>query len=131
MTTIVHKKENVEGAVMSAETVIRAAIPDADKSTIDHIIWGRTPFPFKALTPKSLFKAASAYRRACDRGVILCDLCHRIARENAWTCVRCNDALRGVVTVVSSKPGKRTSSIINRSMTLPIEYSTTANEVAA
>ena len=79
-------------SAFNAERVIRAAIPDCDDSVIQHVIWGRTPYPFAPVTPRSLYRAASGLRRAGAKGVTLCDFCERIATEY-WTCAICRAAL--------------------------------------
>lgn len=73
--------------------VIKAAIPDADDGTVDHVLWGRTPYPVGDVTAKSLFRAASAYRRACEHGIHLCDWCHRPAQPGTDLCAGCDAAL--------------------------------------
>ena len=78
---------------MTFAEVIRAAIPNADEATLDHVLWGRTPFPMGKVTARSLYKAASAFRRACEHGVQLCDFCDRPAVKGCWTCERCAAAL--------------------------------------
>lgn len=79
---------------MNAERIIKAAIPNAPDFVMEHIIWGRTPYPFAALTPKSLYKAAYSYSRACVNGLTLCDFCHRLATEDKCLCDKCRAALR-------------------------------------
>ena len=74
---------------MNAQQIIQAAIPNADESTIDHILWGRTPFPCGPITARSLYKAAYQYKRACDNKISLCDFCDQKAVEGKWLCVRC------------------------------------------
>lgn len=88
--------------ILSAETVVghsindivRAAIPGADDGLCSHIAWGRTPYPFAPLQAKDFYRAASAYRRAKEHGLTLCEHCHRIAEPGQWECKRCGDALR-------------------------------------
>lgn len=78
---------------MTFEQIIKAAIPDADASLCEHILWGRTPFPFTKLTAQSLYRAASRFRRASANGVRLCDCCDNPARPDDWCCVDCRLAL--------------------------------------
>lgn len=78
---------------MTSEEIIRAAIPGASDGLCDHILWGRTPFPVGSITPKSLYRAASAWKRACDKNIELCELCHRKATDG-MLCERCSAALR-------------------------------------
>jgi hypothetical protein len=65
---------------VSPYQVIRNAIPAATDSLCEHIIWGRTPYPFVRLTAKSLWKAADRFRRAEEHGVELCEMCDRPAK---------------------------------------------------
>lgn len=78
---------------MTPRDIVLGAIPDADAATIDYVIWGRTPFPFR-VDAREIYKAASGYRRACKRGVLLCDHCERIVPPNVWACELCERALR-------------------------------------
>jgi hypothetical protein len=78
---------------MKIYDVIRAAIPDASDQLCDFILWDRTYFPLGAVTPKDLYRAAARWRRAAERGIVLCELCDRIAVTGRWTCKRCEDAL--------------------------------------
>lgn len=81
---------------MDAARIIYAAIPNAPDFVVDHIIWGRTPYPFAEVTAKSLYKAASRYKRASDNGIQLCDLCDRPAIANDL-CNICRTALDKVI----------------------------------
>jgi hypothetical protein len=78
---------------MTPAHCIRAAIPGASDELVDHIVWGRTPFPFAKLGARDFYKAASSWRRAAAKGIQLCDHCHNIASADAWTCQQCWDAL--------------------------------------
>jgi len=78
---------------MLISDVIRAAIPNADESTCEHILWGRTAFPFISLTAKDIYRAASSFQRAKIKNTRLCDWCHRIAQEGKTECKSCYDAL--------------------------------------
>ena len=78
---------------MTYAEVIRLCIPDADDRLCEHILWGRTPFPMRTVWAKELYRAASAWKRAGAKGVVLCELCHRIAEPKRWTCRHCEDAL--------------------------------------
>lgn len=77
---------------MTPADCIRAAIPEADDALCDHIVWGRTPFPFAKLSARDFYRAASRFKRAQDRGVRLCDFCDNIAIDG-WNCNACNEAL--------------------------------------
>ena len=79
---------------MTALDIIRVAIPNADEALADYILWERTPYPCGAVSARGLYKAASAFRRACDHGIELCDLCHRkLEAGQEYTCGRCSLAL--------------------------------------
>lgn len=80
---------------MTPAQIIKAAIPNADESLIEHILWGRTPFPMGKVTERSLYKAASGYRRACANHIRLCDFCEHPAMPDKWACERCDKALSG------------------------------------
>lgn len=77
---------------MTPAEIIRNAIPDAPDDLVEHIVWGRTPFPFAPLTAKDFYKAASRYRRASKKGKQLCDFCDRLAVRR-FRCEQCDDAL--------------------------------------
>jgi hypothetical protein len=77
---------------MTAADCIRAAIPGADDALCEHIVWGRTPFPFTKLSVRDLYRAASRFKRAQDHGLRLCDWCDNIAADG-WNCQACIDAL--------------------------------------
>lgn len=74
---------------MTPADIIRAAIPDADIHLVDHVLWGRTPFPMGKITPQSLYKAASSFNRASAKGKVLCDFCEKLARKNDFLCSNC------------------------------------------
>lgn len=78
---------------MNAEAIIRSAIPGADDDLVEHVLWGRTPFPCGAINARSLFKAASGFRRACTNKRQLCDFCHNMVTTHRWTCDPCQTAL--------------------------------------
>ena len=75
---------------MTFAQIIRAAIPDADAAICDHILWGRTPYPFTKLTARDIYKAAYRFKRASDHGKQLCDFCDNLALPDAWTCKTCS-----------------------------------------
>ena len=77
----------------TAAEVVLAAIPDADKDVVDYVLWGRTPFPVGRVTARSLYKAASGFKRACDHKLRLCDHCHRPAMTGEWECSHCRAVL--------------------------------------
>lgn len=78
---------------MTFEQVIKAAIPDADPGTVEHVLWGRTSFPMGQVTARDLYGAARRYARACRSGRKLCDFCDRLARSGQWECEMCAKAL--------------------------------------
>lgn len=77
---------------MNAIKIVQAAIPSADEFLVEHIVWGRTPFPFSRITPQSLYKAASRYDRARRNKVPLCDWCDHKATIRDL-CASCAKAL--------------------------------------
>ena len=83
---------------MNSSDIIRAAIPEADDGLCEHILWGRTPFPCGKVTARSIYQAASAYKRAANNNLNLCDFCHRVAIKNDL-CESCRTAL----TIMRSK----------------------------
>lgn len=86
---------------MTGRQIVRAAMPGASDSLCEHVLWGMTPFPFAEVTAKSLYRAASRYRRADDRGQRLCDWCHRLAMEGGYCCQRCEAALSNARTSIA------------------------------
>ena len=78
---------------MTPAQIIRAAIPAADEGLVDHIMWARTPFPCGRVTAQSIYRAASRWRRAGERGVELCEMCDRLAASGSYTCAVCTAAL--------------------------------------
>lgn len=82
---------------MNALQIVRAAIPGADESTADAILWGRTPYPFAPVTARDLYRAADRLQRATVRGFALCEFCDRRATRGSL-CADCDRALhRGAV----------------------------------
>lgn len=77
---------------MTPADCIRAAIPGASDQLCEHIVWGRTPFPFTKLSARDFYRAAHRFQRAEAKGIRLCDWCDNIA-VNRWNCQACNDAL--------------------------------------
>ena len=77
---------------MNVLEIVRAAIPNADESLAEAIVWGRTPYPFAPVTAKSLYHAAYRWQRASKHGVQLCEFCDRPA-AGKWLCERCDAAL--------------------------------------
>ena len=74
--------------------IIQAAIPSADETLCDHILWGQTPFPCGAISAQMLYKAASRVRRAAKNKIRLCDHCSNKAQTGKWECSRCNVMLQ-------------------------------------
>jgi len=77
---------------MTFADFIRAAIPDATDDLVEHIVWGRTPFPFTKLAARDFYRAASGFKRAEAKGIRLCDHCKNIAVDG-WCCQKCLDVL--------------------------------------
>lgn len=78
---------------MTADDIVRAAIPGASEDLVSHILWGRTPFPFARVTAQDLYRAASAWRRSTEHGFQLCDHCHNPAEPGKYECRRCRAVL--------------------------------------
>lgn len=74
---------------MNFKEIIKKAIPDANDAICDHILWGRTPFPFVKMGARTLYKAASGFSRACNNNRILCDFCHNEAKTKEAVCEKC------------------------------------------
>ena len=92
---------------MTYAEVIRCAIPDADDSVCDHVLWGRTPFPMRSVWAKELYRAAFRWRRATSKGIMLCGFCDRIAEAGKYECTKCREVLEGardVKTVNQENP---------------------------
>ena len=77
----------------TVQRVVRAAIPDATEEACLHVLWAHTPFPFRPVQARELFKAAHRLRRAADKGVRLCEFCERSVPAGTFTCERCAAAL--------------------------------------
>lgn len=78
---------------MNAKEIIGNAMGKSPSNeVVDHIVWGRTPFPFKEITAKHLYKAAHRFKRANDNNIILCDFCDNKAVID-YTCKKCRKAL--------------------------------------
>lgn len=77
---------------MEVLDVVRAAIPEADESLCEYVIWGRTPYPCSPLTAKDVYRAAYRLKRATDSGKKLCDWCDRLATQGDL-CDKCRAAL--------------------------------------
>jgi hypothetical protein len=74
---------------MTFAEVIKGAIPGADTDLCEFILWNRTPYPMGRVTARSLYQAASRWRRACAGDRKLCELCDNLAVSNRWLCARC------------------------------------------
>ena len=80
-------------AGQSVAFFVRCGYPNASDSIVEHVLWGRTAFPFDPkLTAKHVYKAAYSLYRADKKGIILCDFCHRIAVVGCL-CERCDNAM--------------------------------------
>lgn len=78
---------------MLISDVIKAAIPGADESLCEYVLWERTHYPFAPLTAREIYRAANRFKRAADANKRLCDLCDRLATEG-YLCDQCRSALR-------------------------------------
>lgn len=78
---------------MTARDIIRGAIPDATDTLCNYILWERTCYPVGTVTPQTLYRAAARYRRGAVKGLILCELCDRLARPGWHVCPRCEQAM--------------------------------------
>lgn len=72
------------------QDVIRAALPSATDTDCEYVLWNRTAYPFKKLTARDIYKAASRTRRAGANGIQLCDHCDNRA-DDGWECKPCRD----------------------------------------
>ena len=79
---------------MNVEKIVKAGYPGATPSIIEHVMWGRTAFPFVKLDARMILKAASGFYRATKKGLVLCEFCHRLAAPKDSCCDRCNAGLR-------------------------------------
>jgi hypothetical protein len=82
---------------MQACDVIRAAIPGASDELCEHVVWGRTPFPFSGATKdqaiRILYRSASGFHRANVKGTRLCDHCERVTDGKSFICDRCRSSI--------------------------------------
>ena len=81
---------------MTPTQIVHAAMPGADQSLVEHVLWGMTPFPMGEVTARTIYKAASRCRRAAENDRILCDCCPNIVDPSyRFYCKPCGDVLRG------------------------------------
>lgn len=78
---------------MNAETIVRAAIPNAIPELCSHILWAMTCFPFGKVTARDIYRSARRYARARANGIELCELCDRKAETGKMICTRCDEAM--------------------------------------
>ncbi len=78
---------------MNYSAIIKAAIPEANESIVDYVMWERTPWPIGSVTAKQLYKIAGRLKRAADKGVRLCDFCDNKTTDDKYTCSKCISAL--------------------------------------
>lgn len=81
---------------MRIDEVVRAAVPNASDGFIEHILWGRTPYPMGRITAKSLYKAARRVDRASKNGIRLCDLCDNQVTGSGWECDKCHAVMAAI-----------------------------------
>ena len=77
----------------TVQDVVSAAIPGADASLAQFVLWSRTPFPVGQVSARDIFKAAYRWKRAIVRGRRLCDWCDRITGAEELLCAHCAAAL--------------------------------------
>lgn len=77
---------------MNVEELVKAGYPGATPRIIEHVMWGRTAFPFVKLDARTIIKAASGFYRATMKGLVLCDFCHRLAVKGDSLCESCQSA---------------------------------------
>ena len=58
---------------MKAQEIIQAAIPGADDGLCEHIIWGRTAFPFTPISAQNFIKPPEDLRglRTTETGFVI------------------------------------------------------------
>jgi len=78
---------------MSPYQIVQTALPDAPGWLVNDVIWSRTPFPIGKVTARQFWKAANGLRRAQEHGLVLCEMCHRVAVPGDYLCGRCRDAM--------------------------------------
>lgn len=78
---------------MNPVEIVRGAIPGATAEMADSILWSRTCFPMGEVTARDLYRAASRCRRAHEHGLVMCEMCDRLAM-NDTLCSDCDAALR-------------------------------------
>lgn len=81
---------------MTPNEIVRTAIPNASDGLVDHILWGRTSFPFTKINAKMLYKSATGFKRATDNKLTLCDMCDNIAITGKYICTKCLTSIRRV-----------------------------------
>ena len=91
---------------MNIQQIIKAAIPDADETVCDWILWGRLPYPFAKLTAKDIYKAAHRFKRVDVKGKRLCDLCDKLVECDNWTCDTCKSSLSNAAALEEEKEGR-------------------------
>lgn len=80
---------------MTVQDIVRAGYPNATDEETEYVIWNRTSYPFKGLTAKMVYKAASQTYRASKKGLQLCDFCDNIATE-CGICSKCTMLFKAV-----------------------------------
>lgn len=80
---------------MKIADVVKAAIPDASEADIDFVIWERTPFPMTKMNARDIYRAASGWNRAMQKGNRLCGWCERQVSLDEHTCERCRAIILG------------------------------------
>lgn len=81
---------------ITAKEIVQAAIPNASDQLVDHILWGRTAYPFQC-SDRGLYEAARRWARAKASGIELCDWCdNRLLPTDRGCCQSCQAGLDDV-----------------------------------
>ena len=78
---------------MDVISIIKGVFPEATDADCEHILWGRTPYPFAPVTARDLYRAAMGLKRAGANGRRLCDYCANVAEQGRYECSQCRAAL--------------------------------------
>jgi hypothetical protein len=97
--------EKSNGKTMDIEKIIKAAMPNATPGMINYIIWSKTPFPFREVTPKMLYSAAYRLYRAHKNNIFICELCdNKLQPDDNLFCEKCCGMLRRAENNLQNKP---------------------------
>lgn len=76
--------------------VILTGFPNATESDMDEVLFGRTAYPFKAITVKELYRASNRLYRAEKNGRALCSFCDREVPVGHGACESCDLAIHPI-----------------------------------